>query len=154
MKITILLVMIMLSASCNGNEPTPAGPAQVANMESSDAKVIHYRGAISNGMKGDSLSFDLSADRKKLSNLTFNGYWRCSGKLERERAAGPDGSFDVVNGKVDGHISEPPGGGSTAWRFDLNAAINDKTATGTFRMNINNLGCDTYLLKFEAVAVK
>ncbi len=116
------------------------------------SKPKHFKGAFSNGMKGDSLSFDLSADGKTITNLLFKGYWRCNGKLEQQRGVGPDGTFKVVNGKVDGHISEPPDGGSTAWRFDLNATIIGSKASGTFRMNINNLGCDTYLLKFEAAA--
>lgn len=111
-----------------------------------------FKGALTGGMKGDSIFFRLSEDRKTLSDLTFKGYWRCNGKLEMLAGAGPDGNFEVLNGKVKGHISEPPNGGSTAWRFDLDADIQDHTATGTFRMNINNLGCDTYLLNFTASA--
>jgi hypothetical protein len=53
---------------------------------------------------------------------------------------------------VSGHLNEPPDGGSTAWRFDIDAQINQTSASGTFRMNINNLGCDTYKLQFTAVA--
>lgn len=111
----------------------------------------HFEGSFSNGMKGDKISFDISADGKKLMNLTFKGYWRCSGRLE-SMVAGPKGAFDIVNGKVNGHISEPPNGGSTAWRFDLDATIQGTNASGTFRMNINNLGCDTYKLKWTASA--
>jgi hypothetical protein len=109
----------------------------------------HFKGAFSNGMKGDSLSFDISADGKKLSNLTFKGYWRCSGRLE-STIAGPEGTFAIINNKVNDHISEPPNGGSTSWRFDLQADIKSNTAQGTFRMNINNLGCDSYKLKWTA----
>ncbi len=115
------------------------------------AGVKHFKGALTGGLKGDSIFFDVSANGKKLENLTFKGYWRCNGKLERLAAVGPDGAFDIVNGIAKGHISEPPDGGSTAWRFDIDATIKGKTATGTFRMNINNLGCNTYLLKFTAV---
>lgn len=112
-------------------------------------KEKHFRGAISNGMKGDSIFFTVSPDSKTLSDLTFKGYWRCSGTLE-STTAGPKGSFEINNGKVSGHISEPPDGGSTAWRFQLDANVHDNNADGTFRMNINNLGCDTYELKFTA----
>jgi hypothetical protein len=115
------------------------------------AKEKHFKGAFSNGMKGDSIFFTVSADNNTLSELTFKGYWRCSGTLERT-AAGPEGTFSIINGKVNDHISEPPGGGSTAWRFDLNTEISSDKAEGTFRMNINALGCDTYLLKFTAEA--
>ena len=113
----------------------------------------HFAGAFSNGMKGDSIFFDISADGKKLENLTFKGYWRCSGKLE-QTTVGPEGAYTIVGGKVNDHISEPPDGGSTAWRFDLQAVLQSTTASGTFRMNINNLGCDTYLLKWTAAVQK
>ncbi|RYZ20911.1 MAG: hypothetical protein EOO16_14980 [Chitinophagaceae bacterium] len=113
--------------------------------------VRRYRGAISNGMKGDSLFFEVSADGRKLQNLTFKGYWRCSGKLEQTRV-GPDGSFSIANGKVKGALTEPPSGGSTAWRFEIDASIQKSAAAGTFRMNINNLGCDTYVLRWTASA--
>lgn len=114
--------------------------------------VKHFKGPLTGGLKGDSIFFDVSANGKKIENLTFKGYWRCNGKLEVLPAAGPDGSFEIINGRVKGHISDPPDGGSTAWRFDLDATIKGNTATGTFRMNINNLGCNTYLLNFKAVA--
>jgi hypothetical protein len=145
-------ILCLLAIACNsGNN----GQSQVANINaepgSNDFAGKHFKGALSNGMKGDSISFDVSADGKKLTNLTFKGYWRCSGKLE-STTAGPDGSFDIVNGKVSGHLSEPPNGGSTAWRFDLEASIEGKNASGTFRMNINNLGCDTYKLNWTAVS--
>lgn len=113
--------------------------------------VRKFAGVFSNGMKGDSIFFDVSADGKKLMNLTFKGYWRCSGKLE-QTTVGPDGFFTITNGKVNDHIAEPPNGGSTAWRFELKADVQPKKASGTFRMNINNLGCDTYVLNWTAVA--
>lgn len=109
-----------------------------------------YEGTISNGFKGDKISFNISADGKQLTDLTFNGYWRCSGKLEQTKV-GPDKGFTIVNGKVNGAIVEPPDGGSTAWRFDLQATIANGKASGTFRMNINSLGCDTYKLQWTAV---
>lgn len=153
MRISLLSLLALAFVACSNSPAEPQTNNLIDDLPAVQKnKALHFRGAFSNGMKGDSLSFDLSADGKQLSNLTFKGYWRCNGRLEILPAAGPDGSFLVVNGKVKGHISEPPGGGSTAWRFDLDCSINGKKATGTFRMNINNLGCDSYLLKFEAVA--
>ena len=145
-------ILCLLAIACNsGNN----GQTQVAAINAEPASQTfagkHFKGRLSNGMKGDSISFDVSADGKKLTNLTFKGWWRCSGKLE-STTAGPEGSFDIVNGKVNGHISEPPNGGSTAWRFDLEASIEGKNASGTFRMNINNLGCDTYKLNWTATS--
>lgn len=112
----------------------------------------HFAGAISNGMKGDSIFFDVSADGTKMENLTFKGYWRCDGVLE-QTTVGPDGDYQINNGKVEGHISEPPNGGASAWRFEVNGEIKESIAFGTFRMNINALRCDTYELKWTAVTV-
>ena len=139
------------------NSPDESGklagyPQTAVTAKTAVAVKRHFKGAFSNGMKGDSISFDISTDGKKLENLTFNGYWRCSGKLERT-VVGPDGAFTIANNQVNDHITEPPNGGSTAWRFELQALIKGKAASGTFRMNINNLGCDTYKLKFTAQEV-
>ncbi|MER3497252.1 MAG: hypothetical protein C4308_00750 [Chitinophagaceae bacterium] len=76
-------------------------------------------------MKGDQVSFDVSEDGRRLENLTFIGYCRCDGKLE-SMTAGPKRSFEIRNGRVNDHISEPPNGGSTAWRFELDATIEAK----------------------------
>jgi hypothetical protein len=139
----------MIASGCDdgskdGNANTPAEDKSKASSGR------HFEGAVSNGMKGDKISFDISADGKKLENLTFTGYWRCSGRLE-STVAGPEGTFDIIDNKVSGHITEPPNGGSTAWRFDLTATISGDKADGSFRMNINNLGCDTYKLQWTAV---
>ncbi|GAA4378981.1 hypothetical protein [Hymenobacter koreensis] len=116
----------------------------------SKTKSVHWAGTISNGMKGDKISFDVSPDGKKLTNLTFDGYWRCSGKLERQ-VVGPEGSFAIENNKVSGVVLDPPGGGGTAWRFDLQGNFSGKAAAkGTFRMNITAMGCDTYKLEWAA----
>lgn len=111
----------------------------------------HFEGSFSNGIKGDKISFDISSDGKRLINLTFKGYWRCDGRLE-STTAGPKGAYDIVVGKVSDVISESPTGGSTVWHFGLQATLHGTTATGNFRMNINNLGCDTYRLNWTATS--
>lgn len=151
----LLLVVFLSCNNSNGDNVASENMSTKANEEPATLaggnKTRHFRGAINNGMKGDSIFFDVSADGRRLENLTFKGYWRCSGRLE-QITAGPEGGFTIVNSKVSDHISEPPDGGSTAWRFDLNAEIGDDKASGDFRMNINNLGCDTYKLKWAAVS--
>ena len=151
-KISFLLLgYVVLSCSHTAtNTATPVTSATTATTTDEPATVRHYAGALTNGMKGDSLFFDVSADGKHLQNLTFKGYWRCSGRLE-QTTVGPDGAFPIENGKVAGHITEPPDGGSTAWRFELEADLQGDKASGSFRMNINNLGCDTYKLQWTAV---
>jgi hypothetical protein len=154
----VLFAVVQMFFSCNnaaGKNDDPdmegSGTEQASATEETSIRKQMYAGAISNGMKGDSIFFAISADGKKLEDLTFKGYWRCSGRLE-QTTVGPDGSFEVKNGVVKGSIVEPPDGGSTAWRFELDANIGAGKATGSFRMNINNLGCDTYKLNFTAIA--
>ena len=113
-------------------------------------KKTSWAGAVSNGFKGDTITFDISADGKRLQNLTFKGYWRCSGRRLEELIIGPEKSYPIVNGKVDMAITEPEGGGATALRYDLKADIKGKSASGTLRINLNALGCDTYLLNWTA----
>ncbi len=108
-----------------------------------------FTGSLSNGMKGDKISFILAADGKTVEEVTFSGYWRCGGKLE-QITVGPDKGFAVKGNTISGVVVEPPAGGATAWRFELHGEIKGKTASGTFRMNINALKCDTYLLKWTA----
>jgi hypothetical protein len=152
----IFLLLLSITAGC-GNSSSEAttienkSPATKTTATVEAKKIQRFAGAFSNGMKGDSIFFDVSADGKKLENLTFKGYWRCSGRLE-QTTVGPDGAFTITAGKVKDHITEPPNGGSTAWRFELEANLEPTKATGTFRMNINNLGCDTYKLNWTAVA--
>lgn len=113
----------------------------------------HWTGTISNGMKGDKISFDVAPDGKSISNLTFRGYWRCAGKLE-QTTAGPKQPFAIQNGKTSGIVVDPPGGGATAWRYEFSGSIGKATGQGSFRMNINGLGCDTYLLNWTAAPAR
>ncbi len=163
MNFSILIspfLSIVFSTSCfntsGGNvqteqKPEEIRPLLIVNTEE-PLKLRHFAGSISNGMKGDSLFFDVSADGTKLENLTFKGYWRCDGVLE-QTTVDPDGDYQITNGKVGGHISEPPNGGATAWRFEVNGESKESSASGTFRMNINALRCDTYKLEWTAVTV-
>lgn len=148
---SVLCVLALLSGSCdNAKKGETMETSDSEKMEQTGGK-RSYAGAISNGMKGDSIFFVISDDGKKLEDLTFKGYWRCNGKLE-QTTVGPEGFFEVNDGVVNSALVEPPDGGSTAWRFELQADINATSATGNFRMNINNLGCDTYKLNFTAIA--
>lgn len=145
---------ILFFISCNQSVNTSVvSTASIANDNITVVNEKYYKGALTNGMKRDSIFFTVSADNKTLSDLTFKGYWRCAGKLERS-FSGPEGSFKIKDGKVNDHISEPPDGGSTAWRFDLDAEIKNDKASGTFRMNIANLDCNTGKLNFTAVKYK
>ena len=108
-----------------------------------------FTGTFSNGYTGGKLSFVLSADGKTLSGFTFSGHWRCSGSVE-SITAGPEKALPVRNGVVDAVITDPEGGGASAFRFAIKGTIKGKAASGTFRMSITGLSCDTYLLNWTA----
>lgn len=150
-KIIYYFLAVTIFISCNNTTDNSAGQNEYTtdSPKKKSSSILHFRGALTGGMKGDSIFFDVNAD--KLENLMFKGYWYCDGKLTQERAAGPEGSFTIADNKIDNHISEPPNGGATAWRFDLKADIGNNEASGTFRMNINALGCNTGTLQWTAV---
>ncbi len=154
MKFFSVLVITLLLA-CNNNPD--AGQAKTADnktIEKNDSKESageksHWEGSFTNGMKETTISFDVSADGTRLENLTFSGYWYCDGSLTRD-ILGPEKSFTIQNNKVDGSISEPENGGATATRYELHARFDGSKASGSFRMNINALACDTYVLQWTA----
>jgi hypothetical protein len=153
MKLTLTALCCVLLFACNNDKGTAT---QKTSSESSSSSANsssnisgQWEGNLSNGMKGAKISFEISEDGKELKDLTFQGYWRCGGKLDLT-TLGPEKSFTIENNKVDGVITEPEGGGASAARFELHATINGDKAEGTFRMNINGLGCDTYKLNWTA----
>ncbi len=152
MKVLPVYVAFVLLA-CSAKNSDENKPLQNHSEKDSRSETVSrkFRGTFSNGMKGDSIFFNISQDGKRLENLTFKGYWRCNGRLE-SMLAGPDGSFPIENNRVSGNITEPPDGGSTAWWFELEADLKGSSASGNFRMAINNMGCDTYKLKWTASA--
>ncbi|TCZ70479.1 hypothetical protein [Flaviaesturariibacter aridisoli] len=159
MKIVILLFQSLALLACSGNDPvaTPkeadgntAATTETLATASSDAGRGHYEGVFSNGMKETFLSFDVSKDGNEVRNLTFKGWWYCDRRLTQERGIGPQKGFAIRANKVDGVVSEPENGGASAVRFELHGTFSGNKASGTFRMNINGLGCDTYVLNWTA----
>lgn len=152
MKSILPLLFTACLFACN-NDQTKNANASSGSSSSSASSLSnisgHWEGNFSNGYKGAKISFDITEDQKELKELTFQGYWRCDGKLDLT-TLGPEKAFPIQNNKVDGVIAEPEGGGATAVRFEFHANIIADSTTGTFRMNLNGLGCDTYVLNFTA----
>lgn len=148
MKLYVLLCAA-LSIACTNASSDPKTAADTSFSTDTNGKTQHWEGAFTNGMKQTFISFDVSADGKQIQNLTFKGYWRCSGKLTQD-IMGPQKSFTITGNKADGVIVEPEGGGASATRYELHATFNGNKAEGTFRMNINGLSCDTYKLNWVA----
>ena len=154
MKQLILTVCIPFIFSCNNNSGGPeskkeTGKTASAAPDINGARKGHWEGSFTNGMKETYISFDVTEEGNELKNLTFRGYWRCDGKLE-QTTLGPEKGFTISGNKVDGAIAEPENGGSTATRFEVHGVFNGDSAEGRFRMNINALACDTYVLNWKA----
>lgn len=110
-----------------------------------------FSGKFSNGYTGTTISFAVSKDGHWLTDLVFDGYWRCGGSTEKIKA-GPEKRIPIRNGEFHSVITDPENGGSSAFRFALDGSVKGGSASGTFRMSIVSLSCDTYLLKWTAVA--
>lgn len=152
LPLLILCVLALLACSDPAvkQEASTGSINEVLQVSQTEAPIKKFRGALTGGYKGDSLFFEISSDGNRVENLAFKGHWRCDGKIESLPIAGPEGSLPIIDGKVDDHISDPPDGGATAWRFDLKAEIKGNKAEGKFRMNINALNCNSGMLSFTA----
>ncbi|RYF82879.1 MAG: hypothetical protein EON98_10890 [Chitinophagaceae bacterium] len=151
MRIFPLTLCFVLIAACNPvvndgrnkKEKTTAAKKQTAKTNATDGR---WKGTFSNGMKGAKISFDV--DGNELQNLTFEGYWRCDGKLDLT-TIGPEKSFTIEDGKVDGVIIEPEDG-PAPFRFELHGTFDGETAAGTLKIDNVPAGCTTYKLNWTA----
>ena len=101
----------------------------------------NWKGSFSNGMKGAKLSFDVKNGEVK--DLTFQGYWRCDGKLELT-TLGPEKGFAIKGNSVDGILKEE------GFYFELHGTFTGNKASGTLRIAFVAGGCDTYKLNWTA----
>lgn len=139
----------LLLAACNSSESASVTSINkeersiaVEQKEvSSDAGKGRWKGSFSNGMKGATISFDVEGNQVK--NVTFQGYWRCDGKLELT-TIGPDKGYLIKGKTVDGTIKE------SGFYFELHGAFNGNKASGTLRFAFVAGGCDTYKLNWTA----
>lgn len=142
--LTLALLGAFVSGCNNGKDQN--NTAQNTSLKSettANAAGASWKGSISNGMKGDAISFDVKGNQ--LQNLTFEGYWRCSGRLE-QTTLGPEESFIIKNGAVDGVITEAKSG----FRFEVHGTIKGNKAEGSIRFSNVGAGCDTYKLTWTA----
>lgn len=147
---TILSVALFsfLFSACNssGNASIASNKEQTINNadkkdSNGDVSSGRWKGTFSNGMKGATISFEV--DGNKMKDLTFQGYWRCAGKLE-QTTIGP-GTAYVIKGKTaEGTIKE------SGFYFEVNGNFNGSKASGTLRFAFVAGGCDTYKLNWTA----
>ena len=143
-------LLAVLFVSCNPSDDTikKKKSSTESSKESTEANASEgsWKGSFSNGLTGAKLSFDV--DGNELKDLTFQGYWRCEGKLDLT-TIGPEKSFTIKGDKVDGVIVEPEGG-LAPFRYEIHGTFDGDKAEGTLKIENVPAGCTTYKLNWTA----
>jgi hypothetical protein len=128
------------------NVPTDESAAQTSGAKPSGGL---WRGTISNGYKGQTLTFRVSADGKTISDITFQGYLQCTGSRIEDTQLAPLRNVAVSGGSFE----DTQLNGGAKVRFDFNGTFTSATtASGTYRV-MSDTDCDTYKLNWTATRV-
>jgi len=148
-----------VSSSQTGASSLPSEPQpSVSTVASAPGKAVfagaspgggQWRGTISNGYKGQTIGFRVSADGKTISDVVFQGYLiRRGGGIEDTQLA-PLRNIPV-NG---GAFEDTQLNGASKVRFDFTGVFTSATtAEGTYRV-MSDTDCDTYKLNWTASRV-
>ena len=127
-------------------KPVVQKPAQSSGTKPRSGKWV---ATVSNGYKGDTLTFRVSADGKRIENVEFKGYWRSSSGMGPEVLLNldPPSPFSVMKGAFSAVQQVPK---SRMW-WDFNGHFLSATsAEGTYRCAYAGGQNDTYKLKWTA----
>lgn len=106
-----------------------------------------WKAIVSNGYKGDVITFTVKPGGKIIENVEFAGYWRASGRTEVLVDLDPPGTFQVTNGLFS-EVKQVPKSGMW-WEF-IGIFKTTTTAEGSYRAAFSGGASDTYKLKWEA----
>lgn len=108
---------------------------------------------ISNGYKGDKLTFTVSADGKRVENVSFVGYWQKRDRMSIEELKNldPADPFAVTKG-IFSAVQQIPK--SRMWWEVTGRFITPTTAEGTYRAAYAGGENDTYKLKWTGKKVQ
>jgi len=109
-----------------------------------------WEATVSNGYKGDKLTFTVAPDGKTIKNVEFKGYWRGSSGIELLQHLDPPNPFKVTKGGFSGVQQVEQA--SMWWEF-TGRFITATTAEGTYRAAFAGGSSDTYQLKWTAKRV-
>ncbi|WP_207493273.1 agenet domain-containing protein [Aridibaculum aurantiacum] len=111
-----------------------------------------WEATITNGYKGDKLTFEVSKDGKKIQNVVFKGYWknRSRGFTEVLLNLDPPLPFDISNGSF-ARVQRVPS--ARMWWDVTGRFATPTTAEGTYRCTYAGGESDTYKLKWTAKRV-
>lgn len=106
-----------------------------------------WEAIISNGYKGDILTFTVKADGKTIENVEFIGHWRSSGRTEVLMDLDPPGTFEIINGLFS-EVKQVTDAGMW-WEFKGHFKT-ATTAEGSYRAAFDGGSSDTYQLEWKA----
>jgi hypothetical protein len=108
-----------------------------------------WRATISNGYKGQTLSFRVSPDGRTISAVAFQGYLICRGSRTENTQLAPLKNVAVSGGA----FADTQLNGGAMVRFEFNGTFTSaNTASGTYRV-MSGTDCDTYKLNWTASRV-
>lgn len=136
-------------AACSAEVPEAPSKDGASAPASAATVPARWTGEVTGGYTGNRISFVVADGGSRLEDITFEGHWDCADGID-QTTLGPTGSHPVVGGAIRVDAVEPPDGGATAQRFTMDGAISGTAASGTLRISINALGCDTRVLRWSA----
>lgn len=152
----LLLAAVPLLAACpDGDDAPDAAPADGAAPPASSSASGPARtpgtwtGEATGGYQGNRISFTVTPDGARMEDIVFEGHWDCEDGIDMT-TLGPTPGFAITGDTIAILSVEPEDGGATAQRFDMQGRFADGRASGTLRINLNALGCDTRLLSWSA----
>jgi hypothetical protein len=154
----VLVAALPLLAACPGGgdapDPSPrdgAQPQAASPLPASASPMTpgRWSGEATGGYTGNRISFTVSADGARMEDITFEGHWDCADGIETA-TLGPAAAFPLSGDTISVLSVEPENGGATAQRFDMQGRVAEGRASGTVRINLNALGCDTRVLRWTA----
>ena len=109
-----------------------------------------WEATVTNGYKGDKITFTVAADGKTIKDVEFKGYWKSSSGIELLQHLDPPNSFAVTKG---GFSAVQQVEKARMWWEFTGRFITATTAEGTYRAAYAGGSSDTYKLKWTAKRV-
>lgn len=128
-------------AAFNG-APAAGGPAAPAGGQPIQPGA--WEATVSDGFKGDKLTFRVTADGARIQDVLFKGYWRCAGSTKIMNVGIVPGEFTISGGSFSEVKKEP----YLAYTFE-GRFTSATEAEGKFRTEFGT-DCDTYPLQWTA----
>jgi hypothetical protein len=123
-------------------------PTEIAEAPDATPKPGKWVATVSNGYKGDKLTFTVSADGKRVENVEFTGHWRSrSSRTEVLMNLDPPNPFAISKGSFSAVQREESAG--MWWEF-IGNFTSATAAEGSYRCTFAGGENDTYKLKWTA----